>query len=130
MPEIALFEGLVEVFNRDGTDAMLELATPEVTIATAQGFPGGGRFEGKEQAGNFLKEFVDAWDEVRYDIEAARLVNGCVVHSARWVVRGKASQVEAELHFHGVTRFRDGLLEAVELFWTENEAIEHARGAG
>jgi len=97
-------------------------------LATAHGFPGGGRFEGKDKARNFLTEFVDAWDQVRYEVNTPRVVGGCVVHAARWVVRGKASQAEAELDFYGVARFEDDRVAALELFWTEEEALAHARG--
>jgi SnoaL-like domain len=120
---------LVEVFNRDGIDASLEFTTPDVEVATAPGFPGGGRFRGREAAGNFLKEFVEAWDHVRYEVTGAKVVEGCVVHAARWVVRAKGSGAEVDLDFFGVARFEGDLVSALELFWTEAEATAHARGA-
>jgi hypothetical protein len=106
------------------------LATPDVLVATAPGFPGGGRFVGREAAGNFLKEFVEAWDQVRYEIAEAKVVHGCVVHAARWVVRGRSSDTEVDLDFYGVARFEGELVSAIELFWTEEDATAHAGAAG
>ena len=99
-------------------------------LATAAGFPGGGAFEGRVPVELYVKEFASNWVEVRYEYENARMEHGAVVHLSRWVVRGEAPDSEASAEVFGVASFRGELIAAVELFWTEEEALAHAAKGG
>jgi hypothetical protein len=95
-------------------------------LATATGFPGGGAFEGRKPVELYIVEFTSNWAEVRYEYEDARIEHGAVVHLARWVVRAEG-QDEVSAEVFGVARFRGEMIAALELFWTEEEALKHAR---
>jgi hypothetical protein len=127
---IARFEAAIAAFNDEGVEEFLDFATEDVHMATAAGFPGGGSFEGRMPVALFLQEFTSNWAEVRYDCENARVEQGAVVHLARWVVRGEDPDSEVAAEVFGVARFRGNLLAGLELFWTEEEALAHARSGG
>ena len=74
----------------------------------------------------WLEEFVSHWAEVRYECEDPRIEHGAVVHLCRWVVRGETPGTAASAEVFGVVRFRDELMCALDLFWTEPEARVHA----
>ena len=124
---IARFEAVIDAFNEGGAEAFLELATEDVRLSTASGFPGGGSFGGKVQVERYIQEFSSNWVSVRYECERPRVEHGAVVHLARWVVRGEAPDSEVAAEVFGVATFRGQQLEALELFWTEEEARRHAR---
>jgi hypothetical protein len=123
---IARFEAVIAAFNDEGVEEFLELVTSDIRLATATGFPGGGAFEGRKPVELYIIDFVSNWAEVRYEYENARVEHGAVVHLARWVVRAQGETDEVSAEVFGVARFRGDLLAALELFWTEAEAIKHA----
>jgi hypothetical protein len=127
---IARFKAAVAAFNDEGVEGFLDLATEDVRMATAAGFPGGGTFEGRMPVALFLQEFTSNWTEVRYECENLRVEHGAVVHLARWIVRGEEPGSEVSAEVFGVARYRGGLLAGLELFWTEEEALAHARSGG
>ena len=127
---IARFEAAVAAFNDEGVEAFLDRATEDVRMATAAGFPGGGSFQGRMPVALFLQEFTSNWAEVRYECENARVEHDAVVHLARWVVRGEDPGSEVSAEVFGVARYRGSLLASLELFWTEEEALAHARSGG
>ena len=94
-----------------------------------EGFPGGGEFRGRDASAAFVHEFAEAWESARYEYERARIVDGHVVHMARWVVAGKSSGDETRLEFFGSVRMEGPLLAEMILFWTEEEALAYARGS-
>ncbi|HEX6116081.1 MAG TPA: nuclear transport factor 2 family protein [Solirubrobacterales bacterium] len=123
---MARFEAAVAAFNDEGIEEFLDLCTADIRLATATGFPGGGAFQGRKPVELYIREFVSNWVEVRYEYEDARLENGAVVHLARWAVRGEAPDSDASAEVFGVATFRGDLIAALELFWTEEEALAHA----
>jgi len=123
---IARFESAVAAFNEHGVEAFLERATQDMHLATAAGFPGGGRFDGLGLVGQWLNEFVSHWAEVRYEYEDLRVEHGAVLHLCRWVVRAEGSHDEVSAEVFGCVRFRGELMSAMDLFWTEAEARRHA----
>ncbi len=76
--------------------------------------------------GLWLNDFVSHWAEVRYEYENLRLEHGAVLHLARWIVRGEEPGSEASAEVYGVARFRGEEMCALDLFWTEAEAVAHA----
>jgi hypothetical protein len=95
-------------------------------MATATGFPGGGKFDGVGVVGVWLNEFVSHWAEVRYEYENLRLEHGAVLHLCRWVVRAEGTDDEVSAEVFGCARFRGAKMCALDLFWTEAEALAHA----
>ena len=75
----------------------------------------------------YVTEFTSNWAAVRYEYENPRIEHGAVVHLARWVVRAESSDEEVSAEVFGVARFRGEMISALELFWTEDEAVAHAR---
>lgn len=124
---LARFEAAIAAFNEGGAEAFLEFATEDVRLATASGFPGGGSFSGQVQVERYIQEFSANWAQVTYEAERVRIEHGSVVHLARWVVRGTEPGSEVSAEVFGVATFRGDLLAALELFWTEEEAVAHAR---
>ena len=98
-----------------------------MVLVTADSFPGGGRFEGRESVSAFAEDFEAAWEDIRYEVADPRMVEGAVVHRARWAVRGKESQVPVNLDVFGVVRMDGEAVASLELFWDEAEAVERAR---
>jgi hypothetical protein len=116
----------VAAFNGQGIEAFLERATQDFHLATAPGFPGGGSFDGRGIVSEWMTEFVSHWAEVRYEYDDLRVEHGAVLHLSRWVVRAEGSADEVSAEVFGCVRFRGDLMSSLDLFWTEEEAQQHA----
>lgn len=125
---VELYRRSIETFNRDGTDAWLETCTDDIRVKTVEEFPGGGTFEGKEAVRGLMDEFTEAWDLARFHTGEEHLVNGRIVARSSWMVRGRTSGADTTLEFFAVAGFRNELVSSMTMHWTEDEALEFARG--
>jgi hypothetical protein len=116
----------VDAFNTGGIDAQLAAATPDVVIATAAEWPGGGEFTG-EALRQFLGDFVSDWEQIRYERLGGEVVAGHVVERARWVGTGRTSGIESSVDFYTAWTVRDDLVARMDIFARRSQAREFAR---
>jgi ketosteroid isomerase-like protein len=126
-PDDDAVQGFVDAFNAGDLDGQLRLAAPDLVLCTATEWPGGGEYRGLERARRALSEFVETWDEIRYERLAGEVVAGHIVERARWVGRGRASGIESAVDFYTAWTVRDGLVARIDLFARRDQAREFAR---
>jgi hypothetical protein len=128
---LAVRDRLWTTFNARDWDAYFELATDDVVMRTDPAWPGGGTYRGREEIMHFAEQFLEPWEELRYEqvgdhdvIDERRLVE-----RGSWVGSGLASGIAGTVEFTVVISFRGPLIERADFFLSEPEALEFARGA-
>jgi hypothetical protein len=127
--KLAAFERLVDLYNEKGAEGWREGTTEDVVLASAPEWPGGGVYEGADDANRFLRDFEEAWSSVRLEYSGTEVVNGRIVAQCRWLVEGKASGAPTSIEFFTVTTLRGELIARFDAFFTRDEALEFARAA-
>jgi len=126
--KLAMFRERVEAYNRDGAVAF-ENENPDLVMATAAEWPGGGEFRGLGAVMEFLRQFGEAWEEIRLEPGDVSVVAGRLLFPARWVARGASSHIETTVDFYGVTSFQGRRISRMDYFFKEREAGEFVRSA-
>jgi ketosteroid isomerase-like protein len=85
--------------------------------------PGGGVFRGPDGLADYLREFSEAWEEYRIEVEELREVGDRVLALLRHVGRGKGSGIESELRDAHVWTVKNGLAVRWRTYLDRNEAL-------
>ena len=126
----ALHEALFDAFNRRDWERFYSLFTPDFVVATDPAWPGGGEYQGREEFGRFMAQFLEPWDELRYEaVEEPFEVNGHLIQRGSWVGRGRATGIPASLEFSVVTTVSEKRIARGDFFLSERDAIEFARSS-
>ena len=107
--------------------ALSRSAPPIFVISTATEWPGGGTYSGHRQVRAFLEEFLDHWQQIRYEHERRERVSGRFVERGRWVGRGRASGAPSAVDFYTCWSVNDGLITRMDVFARRAEALDCAR---
>jgi uncharacterized protein len=122
---VEIVRRLYKAFGRGELDAMLDLSDPDIRIYDPD-LPGGGEFNGKEQAMVFLRGWRESWDDYSVEVEDLREAGDKVVALTRHRGRGKGSAVPVELADAHVWTFRNGRATHLRTFLDRAEALEAA----
>jgi ketosteroid isomerase-like protein len=126
---VAVSEGIWSAFNARDWDRFFSLTTSDYVVRTDPRWPGGGEFHGRDELLRFLEQFLEPWEELRYERMAEpEPINGCVVERGRWAGRGRATGIEGSIEFTSVATLRDGLVARIDFFIDHGEALEFVRG--
>ncbi|MQA74393.1 MAG: DUF4440 domain-containing protein [Solirubrobacterales bacterium] len=125
----ACVRGFVAAFNSGDLERQLSFGTPDLVMTTADEWPGGGRYAGREEVRRFVTEFLETWGSIRYEQLAGENVGGRLVERARWVGSGRSSGVETAVDFYSVWTVRADLVARLDVFGTRAQAREFARAA-
>ena len=83
-----------------------------------------GVYRGREEARALWQGFIDAMDELAFDLEKARTVGPHVVAFVSVRMRGRASGVEVVAKGPHLWTLRDGKVITFRLFQENSEALE------
>ena len=114
----------LDVFNRSGTAAALDTADPAIVMHTAPEWPGEKLHEGRESCLALLDDFMEPFDEYRWDVddvqEAGDRVLTLVHHS------GRTGESWIKQQFAAIWRIENGLLAELWFFFTWDDALAAA----
>jgi ketosteroid isomerase-like protein len=126
--DLAVVQAFIDAFNAGDVDRCIGLTQPDVVLSTAREWPGGGRYDGQDEIGRFLEEFLGDFARIRYEHLDPEDVNGRIVERARWVATGRTSGIESSVDFYSVWSLGDGLISRLDVFALKEEARGFARG--
>jgi ketosteroid isomerase-like protein len=116
-----------EAFAQGGREAVIGLLDPEIELLVPSGMiQSGGTYRGREAVLGFMKEWAEAWEEIKYTPEEFTEAGDGVVVGALYEGRGKGSGVRTEGRFWYVFKFRDGRFRRWELYPERAQALEAA----
>jgi ketosteroid isomerase-like protein len=115
-------------YNRGDIAAVLDLFDANVEVHTAPGLVNAGTYHGHDEFLQWLKQWVEAWEEFRIELEAVEPIGDeHVVAMVRQVVRGAGSGVEVEMRLAQLYEVRDGKATRFHLYPDRETALAAAR---
>ncbi len=105
-------------YFRATLDFRPEIIAPEFVwdMSTFDGWPEQRQYLGIEGARQFLRDWLEAWDEWEIDIEALRDGGDKVVAVVRQFGRSKTTGLEVDMTFAQVFTIRDGKQVRMEMY--------------
>jgi ketosteroid isomerase-like protein len=120
----------MQAFNARDMDRLFSLLTEDTVVRTDRDWPGGGEFRGRAQIEPFLIEFLDPWNELRYEVREEPVeVGPWLVERGRWHGTGRSSGIEGTIEFTSVARFEAGLMSRLDAFLSHDDALAFANDA-
>jgi ketosteroid isomerase-like protein len=119
---------VVDAINRVDYDAFADAVSEnfEIDFSNSRS-PMSGVYRGRDQAREFLQSFLEPWASLEFDTkELIELPDGRVLQVGGLRSRGHGSGVEVEARGATVWTIRDGVVAAVQLFQSKDEALEAA----
>lgn len=114
-------------FEREGPEALIPLADPEIEIFTEPGLINAGTYRGHDGYRTWASEWLDAWEEFRMEpLEFIEVGDAIVVVRLRQVARGRGSGVPVEMRIVYLVELRDGLVTRLHLYAEEDRALRVA----
>lgn len=113
-------------FNRGDVDAALERFAPDAELQDLLNAPDQSiRVQGVEAIRETWTLWIDAFDELRADVDEYIDAGSTVIGAVHWHGQGKASGVSIDMHQFDAYEFRDGTIIRVSLgFRSRAEALE------
>ncbi len=121
---LAIAQDGFRLFNEGRFDAFYDTVHPEGVLVTDDGWPGGGRYEGKEGFKRFIGQFLEAFSEVRFEQDQQpEIIGDFALFRGAWIGRGATSGIPGESpHFTVVFSSRNGLVDQVRFYIDDAEA--------
>ena len=104
--------------------AIDSLFDDDAAVTTETTWPGGGRFEGRDDVRRFLAQFLEGFGRVAFEesAEPEDLGEWALFHG-RWIGSGRASGIETTTReFHVAVLARESLIKEIRFFWDERGA--------
>jgi len=120
---IALVRRLYRAVDQGDLETFLDLSDSKIRIEDPD-LPGAGEFQGRDQAREFLSQWLGSWDDYSVEIEGLRQAGERVVALTRHRGRGKGSRVPVELADAHVWTLRDGRVTPLRTYLDRAEALE------
>jgi len=122
----------IDLFNRREIERALDVASDDFEMDWSESIgPIRGIYRGREQVLELWNGFLEAWDEVRWEVQELIPVDDTqviVVNPVR--MRGGHSGAEVEATAAQLWRIEDGRVRSVKLFQSRVEALAAAALAG
>jgi ketosteroid isomerase-like protein len=113
-----------EAWERGGVDAVAEFWDPQIDWRSAEGaLDDVGVMQGVEAMRAYVQDWLDDFDDLRFELEELIDAGEQVVSVQRITGRAKASGVATELRYAVVNTIRDGKLVRGREYWTRAEAL-------
>jgi len=122
---VAIVRALYEAFNRGDTDAIVELADPDVVVED-QGVIDGALYEGREGVLRFLAFQADAFDAQSAELEELVETGGEIVAVIRLRGEGPLTGIPLDGRFSHVWEIVGGLVRRLRVYQTKHDALEAA----
>ncbi len=122
-------EGLVvDALDDESVSTVLAAWHPAVEFHEDARFPEAGIYRGVDAVREYLRQFVENFDEFVFEAEdIVGLDEDRVLVSLRVITRGKGSGAAVEIAAGWIFTIRDGLVLKVEAFLDRAEAFDAAR---
>ena len=115
-----------DAFSRGDMPAMLELVDPSVVFTQIPDAPDVQSFHGHEGFSQGLAQTIGIWDDFSIELREMRDFDDHVLASLRWWGRGPSSGMQMEVDICALYTFRDGKIVGLQLFPSEQQALEAA----
>ena len=121
-PQIVL--DTLEVFNRSGAAAAVDTADPAIVMHAAPEWPGEKLHEGRERCVALLEDFMESFDEYRWDVDEVQEAGDRVLTLVHHSGRTGASWIRQQ--FAAIWRIDDGVLMEVWFYFNWDDALAAA----
>jgi ketosteroid isomerase-like protein len=116
----------IDAINRGDMSRAMEEADDDFEMDWSNSIgPLNGVYRGRGQVSEFWESFLEAWDELRWDVQEVIDLDGqqvLVVNRVR--MRGRVSRVEVEATGAQIWTIRNGTLGSVKLYQSKATALE------
>jgi ketosteroid isomerase-like protein len=116
----------IAAYNSRDFQAVVELLDDDVEAVVPDGMANAGTYYGHEGFRHMTRDWLEAWDEFRIDIEDLIEEGDAVIAPVLQHARGRFSGVEIHMHAVLLMRFRRGRLYRWRLCQALDEAERHA----
>jgi ketosteroid isomerase-like protein len=126
---VALIREGLEAFRRGDTEGLMGRFADDLVIVSPPGAGVGGSFHGHDGYREWLRQWLEAWDD--FAVEPLRIEpvgERHVVAETRQSARGKGSGVPVTQPMSYLYEIRDGQVAEMHLYPSWNEAVEVAAG--
>ena len=117
-------------FAAGDIDGLADLYDADAFIVAPEGWPEGGRFEGRDAVMRQFARIQEEWKSQSMRMERERADAEWVVVELVWDAEGNASGVAVEMRIVGAYRVRDGKIAEGRFFWQFEEAVAAVGLAG
>ena len=124
--DIDVARGAIARFAAGDLDGLADLYSADALIIGPEGWPDGGRFDGREAAMRQYKRVQEEWESQSMHVERQRSHADWVVLDLAWDAEGRASGVTVEMHIVGAFRVREGKIAEARFFWEFDDALAAA----
>ena len=125
---VELVREVMSVYEREGFEAVIRYADPEIEIHRGAGINEGGR-RGIEEGLAFTADWEEAWQDASYEIaEIEEIGDETVLARIETDLRGAGSGVDVSFTQWWVFGIRDGRFMRWELYYDRASAVEAAGG--
>jgi ketosteroid isomerase-like protein len=109
-------------------DYLAEAHAPDFVwdMSKFRGWPEQQTYEGVEGARDFLRDWLEAWDDWEVEVEALHDAGDQVVAIVRQRGRSKSSGLNVDMAYGQVFTVRDGKLVRMEMYADHAEALQAA----
>ena len=114
----------IEVFNRDGPEAVAAFFDPEIEWHDLPEQPDAGVHHGRKGSLAAIEQFVGGFEDLRVLVDAIFAHGNQVITYHSTVGRGRGSGATFEQRGAGVWTLRNGFIARVEWFGTQREALK------
>jgi hypothetical protein len=127
---VAVADELWEAFRLRDWDRLFALTSDDFAARTDPRWPDGAEFHGREEMTHFLEQFLDAWEELRFERTAEPEQAGeHLLERGRWVGRGRSTGIEGTIDFTVVQTFAGGRLARSDFFFEDDDARAFAHAS-
>ncbi len=117
-----------EVFRREGPEALLALADPDIEVHAEQGLVNAGTYRGTDEFLRWQQRWLDAWEEfTAAPREFIEVSDHLVVVPLRQVATGKGSGIPVEMDINYLFEVRGGKITRFHLYADVDRAVAAAR---
>jgi ketosteroid isomerase-like protein len=116
-------EGVARFAARD-IAGLAELYSPDAFVIAPEGWPEGGRFEGRDAVMRQFARVQEEWGSQSMRVERERSGGDWVVAKLIWNAEGLASGVPLMMSIVGAYRLEAGRIAEIRFFWDFDEALE------
>ncbi|HEY8467689.1 MAG TPA: nuclear transport factor 2 family protein [Solirubrobacterales bacterium] len=126
-PRLVRVREMADAWNAADFERFFGFLADDIGVDPDPLWPEPGPYYG-EEARDFLRGWIDAWDSVRIQTDKIQLVGRCVVIWGAWLGEGAASHADVELGVAMAIEFDERLrATAMHVRFEHDQALEIAR---
>jgi ketosteroid isomerase-like protein len=124
MNNVELARAGFEAFNRGDVDFISQFLHPEIEVHNAEEVGQAGTYHGRDGYGEWIRDWMDAWEEFRIEIEEVEEVDdqNVLVHCDQHA-RGQGSGVEVTRRVVFLLTLQDGLAKRLHIYGDRESAL-------